>query len=329
MDVKFIRQGDRYAVHPECAEEFVKLPPMRRHALHHKICGTLYAHRGVAPPPGDCELAAKGVAVLRKVLSKKAAAELSRGAGVAIKAMYDGDAAPVTSEKSAHTVICDAALKGRVIEALPKVLDDERTAMLERYYGCHFRIDHLRIYRTFPAPEAVVSFRWHRDGAPMAQVHIMVYLTDSGNKSGSTSFLDLEQTRLAAEAGYHYPDVARRTRDVNKVFAGTRHEPKVNQPKVRAGDAIVFAAPRVLHQGNLPATGFRDVLLLVLLPSLEPWRQDIAGGTDRLFVHDSKGTLLTNPFEAGSPDVEWEARLNTSFSLEPWVRNGELFPPSL
>lgn len=330
MDVKFIRQGGRIALHPDCEPALVALPPWRRHALHHRICGTLYAHQGAPAATGDPELAEKGIAVVRKVLSKKDAAALSRRAGQAIEASGGHEDPVANPDNAAQAVACDPALRRSVVAALPTILDERRTALLERYFGCHFRIDNLRIYRTYPSAESTVSFRWHRDAAPMAQVHIMLYLTNSGDESGSTSFLDIGQTRLAARAGYHYPHIATRTGDIEEVFAGTSHKPKVNRPKVKAGDAIVFAAPRVLHCGNLPAAGFRDVLLLVLLPSLMPWRRDVEDiNPDYLFITDSKSTLLTNPYKLCNPTVASEVLSGKSPDLEPWVCEGDLFPADL
>lgn len=330
VDVKFIQQNGRISLHPDCEPTLVALPPWRRHALHHRIAGAVYAHQGGSAAEGDPELAENGITIIRKMLSKKDAGLLSRRAGRVIDATGGHLDATDDPDNAAQVVECDVDLRRMVVEMLPTILNEKHTATFERYFGCHFRIDNLRLYRTYPSKKSTISFRWHRDVAPMAQVHVMLYLTDSGDKAGSTSFLDIEQTKLAARAGYHYPNIAKRTGDIEEVFADTRHKPKVNRPQVRAGDAIAFAAPRVLHCGNLPLTGFRDVLLLVLLPSFMPWQRDVEDiNPDYLFITDSKSTLLTNPYKLCNPTIASEVIYGRSPDLEPWVCEGDLFPHDL
>ena len=160
----------------------------------------------------------------------------------------------------------------------------------------------------------------------MAQILIMVYLTDSGAHSGSTSFLNLEQTRAAAQAGYSFPNLDERIAEIDKVFAACDRPPALNRPKLAAGDAVAFAAPRVLHRGHSPETGFRDALLLILQPSFVPWSQDIDDfGSDYMFIAGSKNTVNTNPYRPLNPSTT-EADIDKSM-IELWVRDGALFAP--
>ena len=95
------------------------------------------------------------------------------------------------------------------------------------------------------------------------------------------------------------------------------------------GDALVFAAPRVLHRGWLPAHEPRDVLLFVLQPSFTPWHHELEDfGIDHLFLDHTKNTLHTNPFEMFHPNVKAEQSDKVPF-IDGWVVLGDLMPAEL
>ena len=328
MDIKLIRKNGRISVHPDCEAAVTDQPPWWRHAIHHQLCRAHYTQEQKSPPTGERALAESGVAVFRGLLETGEATDLSQRMGGAI-AVKREDADPTqaaASDKEAGTefITFDANLRAVVTLKLPRILNETVTAALERYFGSYFRIDFVQMYRTFPVAEAKASFHWHRDLAPMAQILIMVYLTDSGAHSGSTSFLDLEQTRAAAQAGYSFPNLDERIAEIDKVFAACDRPPAVNRPELAAGDAVAFAAPRVLHRGNSPETGFRDALLLILQPSFVPWSWDIDNfGSDYMFPDFEKDTIRTNPFKQGNPEIQ-EPPVDKSM-IELWIRDGALF----
>jgi len=337
MDVQLIIENGRTVPHPEFRDALVQFPPWRRHAVHHRLCAKVYDM--VTPgetdreTAGDPTLSERGVAVLPGLLGSDEAAALSRRADAILAAgRDDGDPTrPVTDDPdhAAELVDCDSGLRDAIAGNLPAILNPKATAAIERYYGSHFRIDNLRFYRTFPAPRSTISFLWHRDVAPMAQVHIMVYLTDSGAAAGGTSFLDLAQTRAAAQAGYHYLPLVERSGDIERIMAATGIQPRVQRPELAAGDGVVFASARVLHRGNLPTAGYRDVLILVLLPSFHPWHRDTDDfGPGYLFINDAKSTLETDPYRPFNPNLGYMPG-KTQAPREDWIRLGDLFPPGL
>ncbi|NQU59958.1 MAG: hypothetical protein HQ512_02420 [Rhodospirillales bacterium] len=329
MDIQFIRQDGRLVIHPDCHTDLVNKPAWPRHALHHRLCRGVYAQEKGAVLAGDAEFSEKGVCVYRSLLKDDEAQALQRRADAAISSKRkdaNGDV-PATDDPDniAEVVDCDDELKSLVTAALPKILNDQVNADLERYFQSFYRIDVAQIYRTFPCDKSTVSFLWHRDVAPMAQVHIMVYLTQSGPKAGSTSFLDFDQTRKLARTGYHFPPVVKRTDDIEGVLRDAGHTPSVNRPDLGVGDGVMFASARVLHKGNLPLENCRDVLLLVLLPSLLPWSKDIEDfGSEYMFITESKSTLKTDPYKPFNPNITEEM---PEEMFEDWIRNGELFPP--
>jgi len=329
MDIQFIRQDGRLVIHPGCHSELIDMPAWPRHALHHRLCQGVYGQEKGAVMGGDAEFSEKGVSVYRNLLQGGVAENLQRRADAAIssKRKDANGAVPATDEPDniAEVVDCDDDLKSLVTAALPEILNDQVNADLERYFQSFYRIDVAQIYRTFPCDKSTVSFLWHRDVAPMAQVHIMVYLTESGANVGSTSFLDFDQTRKSAETGYHFPPVVERTGDIEGYLRNAGHTASVNCPDLGVGDGVMFASARVLHKGNLPLENYRDVLLLVLLPSLLPWSKDIEDfGSEYMFITESKSTLKTDPYKPFNPNITEKTPEET---FEDWIRYGDLFPP--
>ena len=333
MEIQLIQHHGRIAPHPDCEPALAGLPPWRRHAVHHQLCRSVYAAERKSSRAGDSDgdgdLTARGIAVFPELLGGDEAAEFSDRIGAAIAAGRDGDDAAVAASEEPDDALVvvdsDGDLIGRAAAALPSILGERANAALERYFGSYYRVDCLRIVRTYPTARGHVSFSWHRDAAPMAQVHILAYLTDADDDSGGTSFLDLEQTRMAAEAGYHYPDLNARKNDIDDVFAGTGLTATVNRPRLAAGDGVAFSSSRVLHRGHAPLAGFRDYLIAVLLPSFHPWQTDIEQfGPEYMFVSGSKCTLRSNPFQFFNPSNPDETRRN--FAPEAWNRNGDLQP---
>lgn len=323
MEVRLARHGNRIIAEPDCVPGLLDFPLWRRHAVYHRICQQTYEAKDAGPPS---ELTETGIEVLPGLLAAGDGEHLSDLA----TSVLEEDAENIVGNRADYNdLTLSDAFRNAIIERLPKILSEPTVAHLEQHFGCHFRIDTVSAFRTLPVPVPEVSFLWHRDVAPMSQVHIMVYLTGSGPGSGQTSFLSLAQTRDAAHVGYHYPDIRERSDDIAATLEPTSVTPEVICPLVRPGDGLAFSSARVLHRGHLPSEGFRDVMIIVLLPSFAPWHQDIEDfGTDHMFLHASKSTLKTNPYHPLMPNIEEEMDLNL-IPDEPWIIEGELYPPDL
>ncbi|MDA0998142.1 MAG: hypothetical protein O2944_08050 [Proteobacteria bacterium] len=213
----------------------------------------------------------------------------------------------------------DAALR----ELIPELITDDIVTEIESALGAHFRIDFASFYRSHSIAEPQGSFLWHRDLAPMSQVHLLVYLTD-GPERGGTSYLNRTDTRRAAQNGYHFLPIGKRAGDLGPIFANRGDPPTVFTPVISAGDAILFSAPRVLHRGVLPTGAPRDALLLIFQASPVPWRIEFEDvGVGHLVLPSSKNTLHTNPFLPMHPNIATET--DGVYDLPPpWVLEGRL-----
>ncbi len=155
-------------------------------------------------------------------------------------------------------------------------LVSEIVEIVEGTLKTNFYVNHFMLSRTFPTPQPVGSFAWHRDAAPFSQVHVMFYLTDSGENGeyGATELLPVGATRwIEKETGYNFVEIKARVNELSDLTKDQNILNQIERPSMNAGDALVFAAPQVLHRGIPPQTGYRDALLLVLQPSILPWDQ--------------------------------------------------------
>jgi hypothetical protein len=307
---------------PSMAAQFLAFHPMVRHTLHHEICQKIYREsKGAPPADGDSTLATRGVVDLPKRISGDLAKKLSGLATEMLGMMQQKPGAAASAPDEANTAVeIPNHMASLFIDLLPLIFAPNVERVLESYFRSYFRLDHCTLYRTHPVSVSQGSFLWHRDLAPMGQVHIMLYLTDAGEESGSTEFLDLADTRRMAESGYAFADIDHRLDDLGPLLKPGDPPLDIIRPRPAAGGGIMFAASRCLHRGRVPKRAFRDVFLLVLLPSTIPWRTD-AEDFGVTLVSADRQTYLTNPFARHNPTVDEDSRPTPG-----WAQLGQFGP---
>lgn len=168
-----------------------------------------------------------------------------------------------------------------VMGIISKILTLSLTKKIEAFYDSHFSINHILFSEALPDSQPLTSFRWHCDGGPDTQLHIMVYLDSYEETEGRTEFLNYNDTQKAIKKGYDLsnPDV-RTTRITD--FLPTA---KIISPKPAAGDILIFNATRKS----------RKVMTLIIQPDFLPWAHSIA--PENLFTSPVGRYLLkVNPF---------------------------------
>ena len=327
MEITFRREGRHISASEEDMEAIAAMEPFHRHVGHHHACRQVYPQDQEHQPS---DLSREGLGQYPGLLTAEEAGAISLLAGQILEEKGpDGGAfgpLPSAPEEANVSVPPDKRLAEAVAGKFDNIFNHQAVTDLEGYLGCHFRIDTASVYRTHPVEKSTISFQWHRDMAPMSQVHFMVYLTPGGDDCGATDFLNLQQTEEAAVQGYHYGNLEDRTDDIDEVFAPLGKTAEVTRPELDPGDGLIFSAPRVLHRGWLPKEGFRDVMLFILLPSMVPWNYEIEDfGTDHLFLSENKNTLHANPFVPFNPNIVEEHTHIIEIS-EEWIFLGGMFP---
>jgi hypothetical protein len=150
-----------------------------------------------------------------------------------------------------------------------EVLDKQ----IRAFFGCHYRIQWLDCYRSFPTKQVSHSWLWHSDNVPIHTLKVMLHLTDAGERRGATKFMNFADTLAYYEAGYR-GDLSKRKEDLES-FA-KQHE-LLYRPfshDAKAGDVILFVN-NALHKAVPPIDGYRDVLTFLLLPNPIPWNRQL------------------------------------------------------
>ena len=269
---------------------------MEFHSEFHRICQKIYPQvRSQLPQPGDLAIAltSRGPGVERSFLSNDLACALST--------VFD-DLADDSSESVNAKIDVDSNLQKQIVAMISETLHGGVGDQLEAYLECFFRIDHFELMRSRLAPNSGASFLWHRDFDPMAKLHVLIYLTDCDADSPATLFTNFEETRQCAQAGYAFTARSKRIPDLGALFPSDNSPISPVRPALSAGDATVFAPSRILHRGDVPGAGVRDLLVLNIVPSLNPWDRELAVfPVARMFV--SRSTLWYDPFSRYKPAV--------------------------
>lgn len=299
----------------DVAAHLLDRSPLDFHAEFHRICQQVYGQIKNRPTVDTSALKDTGFDVFSEFASARMAHGLSEAYGREVE-VQRGEANSVIEPSE--------ALKEHVMEVARHCLTDEFERYIESYFGCFFRIDHFDLMRSRPYDQPGDSYKWHRDLDPMAKIHVMIYLTDSGDNSPATLFARLADTRRCAEKGYVFPPQSRRIHDLNELFSEGDREIVPVRPKLKAGDATIFTPSRILHRGIIHEDEFRDVLLLNILPSMNPWGSEINRlGLDRHFV--GRNTLWIDPYSRFKPSLPTDKK----FEIPKWVQLGHHFPEEL
>ena len=316
MQCEIFQKGRHLYVDTLTRQNCLEKPPIERHALYHKICQQIFASQHGAPCSSDSRLAVSGFDVLNGAVDGLEATALSSMISDQISA----------KDRGLTVLPVSGALEAHLLTAMETTLDRGLSALLESYYASYFRVVHCQLYRTGVDGDKHFSFRWHRDIEPMAQVHAMIYFTPSGPGDGGTQFLDFAETARLAANGYAFGAFEDRVLSLDGILQGGDSPPKPERPMLDAGDAVIFAAPRILHRGVAPKRGYRDILVLNTVPSLVPWRATLEEfGTNHLFSIDggTRNTLLTDPFDPLMPFFRGKPG---PIDMPPWAMFGGMLP---
>ncbi len=312
-------QNGRLILTPESRAMIMEMHPWERYTAYHDYCRQIYRQNNPAgqslPEPQVSNL---GHQVLPNLISPEDVAALQQLLDERVDGPnLDADGNPMWFASLPWTMMRINVVR----QVLGRMFAGDISKALEAYFGSYFRIMSLSLVRGFPG-KADGSFLWHRDYQPPQQFHLMVYLTDSNEEGGGTTFLNFEDTKAAAYAGIHFQSM-----DKERFYSIKDMEAKVGRPmttyrpEMTAGDGVMFAAPRILHQGNRPKAGQRDTLQLLMLPSPVPWDEYLAREPGRVFVSEHPGAAFFEPFEGTG------LAKNDDVPVCDWAVATMMFPP--
>lgn len=164
------------------------------------------------------------------------------------------------------------------------------SGIIQEYFRGHFQIYSCDVYRTFPTsakiPESSFSsLIWHFDNCPSDTLKIMIYLRDTHAKNGALTLVDKATSTMLRRKGFW-------DRHKCKPF-----ESQLNDNAIvlegEAGSTLLFSTHHCIHKATLPESGYRDVAVFLVQPSLKPnppWNKMLRKQYSRNFGY------CTNPF---------------------------------
>lgn len=278
------KRGPVWQLPEDLAVRIRAQPFGERHHAYQAVCQQVF-HQGAGAKIAPCisELATLGVEMVPGVLASETCDDLSARIGAWLdEAVAKMDAAKGSFEFQTDTTNRVVPLTPEIVRAtmpiVRRVLARPLTSLAESYLGSHFKLDSIRLFRSIPNQNPLVSFRWHWDSAPLGQLHVIVYLTDSGpdGSGGATEFLARPLSEQLRHTEYFGRSIDDRVLDLKDLPEGAKLKNFVFKATPSRGDGLIFAPGVVCHRGVPPERGFRDALLLVLLPSLDPWAVSLA-----------------------------------------------------
>jgi len=176
-------------------------------------------------------------------------------------------------------------------EQLPEVarlLRGRVEQILEAYFGSHFKLYTMSFYRTIPDEcEPSSSFLWHFDNTPDEEVKLMIYLDEVREETGAFRFKNQATSEQARARGFWHRDDYDCARSIFEDESSTVIAEGV------PGTIVLFRQGRVVHKATAPIRDHRDVVTMVITPSVIPWREHYARNKHLLSTNSG---LCKNPW---------------------------------
>lgn len=250
------------------ARVFKEYDTTRGYAAYHDYCRSVFSRRLVK---NDSPLEEKGFEYLQVLAPARARSFADQLQSPPALAQIKRD-----SRDRLRWAVSD-------VDFVREVFQTILTKPLHDRFTCYFESEFLIHWVTFTLTKCAnaqrsVSFRWHCDKGPSRHLKLIVYLNATDDHGGTTEFMDLEQTSIAAQAGYPFGWSRARAGNVQEVSRIVGHELCSESANMAAGQGVIFQPARVLHRGVSPTLGDRCAITLCLLPSPKPWHVAMARG---------------------------------------------------
>lgn len=157
-----------------------------------------------------------------------------------------------------------------ICEIIEKDLND----FLYLYYGSYYKIFWTSILRMHPVDghKDDESLLWHYDDNPQGILKIFIYCSNQKEDSGAFKALDMKTSNSIKKTGFFTYTTEDRIRNQKKIKLYENNKEYL----IAEGDvgSILVFQNNIIHKGNLPKIGNRDLIVLEIMPSITKMTKD-------------------------------------------------------
>lgn len=255
-----------------------------RYNRYHQVCRQCWKPKTFEPSPEAESLRNDGYVVIPPTRERN---ELAKRIEQAMDKCMQDRSNIIPRYRDAHNPkLADAVtLLPRVIE----LLEGTTERALEFFYGSNFKIYYVSPRRSTPIEGDLYGhWMWHSDNDPDPILKVMVYLTDVTEKQGPFTTHDLAGTRDLFRAGF------RDRHKVESLRAVLEDDGSYRKFTGQAGTTVIFDN-NLIHRGWPVVEGHRDVVVFMVLPSMEPWRDHVQRMGNKLSLNHREHPTPLHP----------------------------------
>lgn len=165
-------------------------------------------------------------------------------------------------------------LYSNFLDEIIEIIESDLNNFLYSYYGSYYKIFWTSILRMCPVDghKDDESLLWHYDDNPEGILKVFIYCSDQKEDTGAFKTFDLKTSNILKKTGFFTYTTEDRIKNQEKIKL---LENKKNY-LVAEGDAgsILVFQNNIIHKGNLPKIGNRDLIVLEVIPSLTKMTKD-------------------------------------------------------
>jgi hypothetical protein len=147
------------------------------------------------------------------------------------------------------------------------LLKHDLDSFLKNYYQSYYKVYWCNIVRSYPIDnhEDDESLLYHFDDNPKGILKIFIYINSQDDNNGAfRSLLKKDSTILKKRGFLSYTSKSRA--ENQKMITESNFKNKVKTYSGREGTILVFEN-NIIHKGNLPKKGYRDLIVLEIMQS--------------------------------------------------------------
>ncbi len=158
------------------------------------------------------------------------------------------------------------------VELLKVIITLELDNRISAYFLSEYTPIWMRLFKYDPKLDKLPpAVGWHCDSGPTQHLKLLLYLSDTDECGGGTAFLDKFSTQRLKNIGYGFCSLEQRVEDLSTTFEAYKIEHQIYQPRIQAGDVILFEPNNIMHRAVWPTDDYRYLIQVCLVPSIEFW----------------------------------------------------------